>query len=203
MLGAYYFPKISPISTSDDPRMARLRRAWNAWEYIGQDGGTLVRPKGIGASMHFSAHDTVDGLQWYPPDQFPSLYDLARADMPQPATRVHLRRIGPVSVPLGIGPVFGAGSKRGQPSSPLGILAAELFTSASDKERAWTTADEKKVEQLLFFALQAGYHLTEELFAELAPYDLDEIPVLLGCIWGNDPKASASDGPTSPPSPQA
>jgi hypothetical protein len=42
--------------------------------------------------------------------------------------------------------------------------------------------------------------VTEEVFGEIAPYDLDEINVVIATIWGNDPKASRRDGTTSPPS---
>lgn len=205
MLGAYHLPGVPRAQAGDHPAMARLRKAWKAWEYRTHPaGGTLLVPKGTNARLETCAPaiDCTDGLRWHAPLALPTLHDLARDDMPQPTARIELRRCGTLSIPLGVGPVYGVGPRRGQPSSPYGWLAADLYRRSIDKEHVWTDADDDDVHALVFLALQAGYNLTEELFQELAPYDADELEPLLAAIWGRDPKASASDGRTSPPSPQ-
>jgi hypothetical protein len=184
--------------------MARLRAAWPSWQFRKHpDGGTLAVPKGGPAALgdYGPPRDCGEGMSWLPPREMPSFYDLAREVEPSPATRVTLRRVGPVSVPLGLGPVFGAGPKRGRPSSEYGLLARDLHQRASDPEHDWGVDDELDVERLLFTALRCGYHLTWELFGELAPYDLDEVGEILGAIWGSHPKPSGSAGSTSPQSP--
>ncbi|HEX3134087.1 MAG TPA: hypothetical protein VHX44_10960 [Planctomycetota bacterium] len=196
---------MAPLKAGDDPRMKRLRAAWPVWKYLRNDHGTLLVPKGTDDALDDCGDpiDCFDGLRWHPPKELPTLQDLAREEMPQPSVRFKLRRFGTVSVPLGVGPVYGSGRKRGQPSSELGRLTFDLFARGQDKAREWTDADERDVERLLMLAFQAGYSLTDELFTELSPYDADEAEPLLNTIWGSDPKALASDGPTSPPSPQA
>lgn len=206
MLGCYHMPNVAPMAAGNDPRMARLRAAFPTWEYRRHpDGGTLIVPKDAGTSLAGCgpAVECHDGLRWHPPIVMPSLHDLARDDMPQPSTRVKLRRCGTISVPLGVGPVYGVGPKRGQPSSTFGRLAFDMFNRTKDADRTWSNEDDNDAERLLMLAIQSGYHLTEELFEEIAPYDQDEAAQILHVIWGNDPKASASDGPTSPPSPRA
>lgn len=204
MLGAYHLPGLGKLQAGDDPRLGRLRAAWPAWEYrTHPKGGTLLLPKGDTNAVDLVAGvKCADGLIWHPPATTPTLHDLAREEIPQPSARITLRRVGPVSIPLGVGPVFGAGPKRGQPSSDFGRLAHDLFARARRPADEWTTTDDRDLERMLFLALQSAYHLTDELFGELAPYDLDEVDSLISAIWGRDPKASASDGATSPPSPQ-
>lgn len=203
-LGCYFLAGVAPLAAGDDPRMKRLRLAWPSWRYVKHGYGTLLVPKGTDDALEQcgDAVDCFDGLRWHPPQELPTLHDLARDEMPQPSVRFTLRRFGTVSVPLGIGPVYGSGRRRGQPSSEFGRLTFDLFGRANDRTREWTDADERDVERLLMLALQAGYCLTEELYGELSPYDADETEPLLNVIWGSDPKASASDGRTSPPSPQ-
>lgn len=205
-LGAYHLPTATKTDALDDRRVARLRAAWPSWESRTHPlGGALLVPSGSARGALDLSRPGVpcdDGMNWHPPQVMPTLYDLAREEMPQPSVVIRLRRIGDVSLPLGVGPVYGAGPKRGKPSSPFGLLAFDLFARGNEPDHVWTADDERDVERLLFLAFQQGYSLTEELFAELAPYDLDEINPILQGIWGCDPKASASDGPTSPPSPQ-
>lgn len=206
MLGVYHLPKVLRADAKDHPALARLRTAWKAWGYHSHpDGGTLLIPKGSGLTLANCrpAVACADVLRWHAPLTLPTLHDLAREDMPQPSARVELRRCGTVSVPLGVGPVYGAGPRRGEASSAFGQLANSLYQRAIDKDHDWSDAEDRDMERLMFLALQAGYSLTEELFGELAPYDTDEVELILAAIWGRDPKASASDGPTSPPSPQA
>lgn len=203
MLGLYRIPGQAQMAASDDPRMARLRAAWPAWDFRRHpDGGTLAVPRGSSPDLRACGpvRTYVDGLLWHPPAALPTIQDLARAEEVKPSVRLRLRRAGTVSVPLGVGPVYGAGPKRGQPSSEFGILARDLHQRSTDKDRTWTNEDEADVERLLFLAFRCSYHVTEELFGEVAPYDLDEINELIGVIWGNDPKASQRDGTTSPPS---
>lgn len=206
MIGAYHMPDRGKLQVVSDPRFQRLLATWPAWEFRTHPaGGSLLLPKGIdnsGIDLHAPVITCDDGLRWHPPATMPTLHDLARDEMPQPATRITLRRIGQVSVPLGVGPVYGAGRRKGQPSSELGRLAHDLYQRAIDKEREWTQREVDDTERVCFLALRAGYHLSEELFGELSPYDTDETELIVAAVWGSDPKASASDGPTSPPSPQ-
>jgi hypothetical protein len=203
-LGAYHMPDRSPLAASDDPRMRRLRAAWPSWQFRAHpQGGTLCHVKG-GPGMvsdYAAARDCGDGMRWLPPQTMPTLYDLAREVQPQPATRVLLRRIGEISIPLGTGPVYGAGPRRGRPSSEFGALASDLYRRSVDTDLPWTDADELDVERLLFLAIRFGYCLTWELFGELAPYDLDEVSEILSAIWGSHPKPLGSDGSTSQQSP--
>lgn len=204
-LGGYHMPGAGKMNAGQDPRMARLRAACKGWEYRSHpDGGVLLIPKGSGLSLADlgAPVDCADGLRWHPPRTLPTLHDLAREEMPQPATTVTLRRCGTVSVPLGVGPVYGSGPKKGRPSSEFGHLAQSLFQRAQDRSHEWDDQDISDTERLIYLALVFGYALTDELWAELAPYDADEAEPILGAIWGVDPKASASDGRTSPPSPQ-
>lgn len=204
MLGAYHMVGVAPLAAGQDPRMARLRAACKAWEYRRHPaGGTLLIPKDSGTRLDacVAAVDCFDGLRWHAPAVMPTLHDLAREDMPQPSTRIELRRPGTISVPLGVGPVFGSGPRKGQPSSAMGRLAHDLYARAVDKSHDWTTKDASDTERLIFLAIQAGYSITEELFGELSPYDEDEAELLVAAVWGTDPKALASDGRTSPPSP--
>lgn len=204
MLGAYHLPDVGKLAVVDDPRFARLCTAWPAWEFRTHPaGGTLIVPQGMATiiDLHGPVIDCADGLRWHPPTTMPTLHDLARDEMPQPAARVTLRRCGLVSVPLGVGPVYGAGPRKGQPSSEFGRLARDLYRRAIDQAHPWTDREDRDTERVCFLALQAGYHLSDELFGELAPYDQDETELLIAAVWGSDPKASASDGTTSPPSP--
>lgn len=205
MLGAYFIPDAAPLTASADPRLARLRAAWPKWRYQATPGGVLAFPLGTDDHLDSCGERVTcaDGLGWHAPLTPPAFYDLAREDIPAPSVHVHLRRIGNVSVPLGVGPVFGAGPKRGQPSSEFGKLAFDLHARSSVKDRKWTDEDEADVERLLFLALRHCYHITEEVFNECPPYDADEISPILQAIWGSDPKASASAEPTSPPPPLA
>lgn len=206
MLGAYHMPGLAKLQAADDPRMRRLIAAWPVWEYRTHPaGGALAVPKGLTNPIDLAGPvvECPDGLRWHPPTTMPTLHDLAREDMPQPAVRIRLRRMGQVSVPLGVGPVYGAGPRKGQPSSELGRLARDLYHRAIDREHEWSDQDDRDTERVCFLSIQAGYSVTEELFGELAPYDQDELSVMIAAVWGCDPKASASDGTTSPPSPQA
>jgi|GEM_PF-4723480 len=206
MLGIYHLPDQGKLAAGDDPRMARLRSAWPEWEYRSHPaGGTLLLPKGSGLTLDQCRPPVPcsDGLRWHAPLTLPTLHDLARDEIPQPSARVTLRRTGTVSLPLGVGPVYGSGRRKGQASSAFGILHNDLYNRAHDLERAWTDDDERDVAVMLFLALQSGYHLTEELYEELSPYDADEMKLMMLAIWGSDPKAWASDVRTSPPSPPA
>ncbi len=209
MLGAYHLPTAgSPVAAMDDQRIARLKAAWPRWR-AGRhpSGGCLVAPVGLSEEVRLdpAAYDAdepcADGLVWLPPKVTPTLYDLAREDPPRETATVRLRRVGPVTVPLGLGPCFGLGPRRGQPSSEFGTLAHTLRRRARDTEHVWTDDDEVETERLVFLAFQFGYCVTWEIWCRLAPYDLDEVSPILDGIWGLDPKASRDVGPTSPPSP--
>ncbi len=163
----------------------------------------MVTPVGM-ADSGWNPVDQVtcdDGLIWFPPAVAPTLYDLAREDPPRETAIVRLRRVGPVNVPLGLGPCFGLGPQRGTPSSEFGRLAHELRQRSRDSEHVWSDADEIDVERLLFLALQFSYVLTWDIWCRIAPYDLDEVSVIVDAIWGLDPKALPGGGPTSVPSP--
>ena len=180
MLGAYLIRGASSaLEASEDPRLPRLRAAWRLWSYTRTEGGVLCVQAGAPVPQtvdgYGPARPCENGLDWLPPKTLPALYDLAREDPPGESTEVVLRRIGPVTIPLGLGPIYGAGRKRGLPSSEYGRHAADLHRRAVDKAHAWCAADELDTERLLFLALRQGYHLTWEIFGELAPYDLDEV----------------------------
>lgn len=218
MRGAYHMPDCpGPVAAADDPRVARLRRA-GRWAFAQHPAsGCVAYPaedERFDPAAHGEPETLADGLVWLPPRVAPSLHDLARASMPQPATTVELRRQGRVSIPLGVGPVYGCGPRRGEPSSEFGelVLAVDQRLSETGEHppedldedlRRWTAADEARLERLCFLALQAGYELTEELFARIAPYDADEIAVIWEGILGIDPKAAAGATATAPPSPPA
>lgn len=208
MLGLYRIPDKAQLAASDDPRVARLRAAWPTWDFRRHpEGGTLAVPRGQSPDLRICGpvRTCVDGLFWHPPATLPTLHDLARDEEVKPSVRLRLRRTGTISIPLGVGPCYGAGPKRGQPSSEFGILARRLHHRAEEAEKnkdtdPWNAQDEVEVERLLFLGFRCSYHLTEELFGDICPYDLDEISDVIGVIWGNDPKASKRDGTTSPPS---
>jgi hypothetical protein len=208
MLGAYHLPDAgSPLAAMGDRRQARLRAAWPRWK-AGRHpkGGSIVVPIGLSEADTMNPADygapepCSDGLVWLPPRVMPTLYDLAREDPPRETATIRLRRVGPVTVPLGMGPCFGLGPHRGKPSSEFGTLAHEQYRRARDAEYVWTDEDEAAVERLVFLAFQFGYCVTWEIWCRLAPYDLDEVAPILDGIWGLDPKASRDVGPTSPPS---
>ena len=209
MLGAYHIREAgTAVAAMSDPRLRRLKAAWPNWKAgVHPSGGCIVAPAGLpGGSLDVATYDQAtesctDGLIWLPPSEPPTLYDLARDDPPREITVVRLRRVGPVNVPIGLGPMFGLGPKRGQPSSEFGTLAHDLRRRAKDPEHVWDTADELAVERLLFLGLQLSYSLTWEIWCRIAPYDLDEVGVIIDAIWGLDPKALPGVAPTSVPSP--
>lgn len=207
MIGAYIIPIQAGLRDADrDPRTARLRAAWPRWRFGRCADGIIAAPFGLGDACHLSvsaygpARTCADGLIWLPPVALPSLYDLAREEIPAEVTEIRLRRLGLASVPLGLGPVYGVGPKRGSPSSEYGALAAALYRIANDKAYVWGDDEEREVERLIFLGFRLCYHLTREIWDELAPYDLDEVGDILQCAWGSHPKASSDGGSSSPPS---
>jgi len=213
-LGAYLVDAPATPAVLDDPRLGRLRSAWPAWAVAGTvDGRALVIPAGEGCPVSFDRDDYgeavegLDGLLYLPPDPLPELYDLAREDMPQPAARVSLRRVasggpGEISIPLGLGPVYGVGPRQGEPSSTYGRLAWDLWSRVEElptDDDGNVQLSEELLEDMRHLAHQAveqGYHVTWELWWQLAVYDADELSKITDVIWGADPKAAPGDATT-------
>jgi len=206
MLGTYHVTDAGgPMAVHDDPRVARLKAAYPRWAASrAPAGGVYLSPHGQPPQVTVS--DPVicdDGLEWYAPTALPQLYDLARDQIPQPSADVDLRRVGRVSLPLGVGPAYAIGPRRGQPSSEYGQAVEQLWQRHQADSDAWTSDDDDHTERVIWLAAAQCYHLTWELWCALCPYDLDETSLILGAIFGLDPKAERGDGATSQPSPPA
>lgn len=213
MIGSYLIPQASPTTVLDDPRMDRLRAGPPSWTAGRHSGGALVWPANTpppsSASVAGDGETCDDGLIYYAPPTLPSIYDQARAVIPDTSGQVRLRRCRQLSIAVGVGPVYALGPRAGTPSTEYGALAQALYQRWNERAVANVAAeddldedapsvslqaydvDERDLldaQRLIFLGVQQCYAITWEYWAALSLYDADESNLLLNTIMGLDPK---------------
>jgi hypothetical protein len=204
---SYLLPGVHAADALADPRLARLRRACARWTAIPHpDGALLVPTPETGAARPPTIRawrDTDDGLRYGTPDPLPTIGDLARRHCP-PCTDVDLVCGASVSLALGAAAprrirLAATSIRLDEYATPLGTLSHHLRC----RTVAGESVPDEETARLIFLALQACYHLTEEMADDLALLTTADLIPCLVAVWGGDPKAAAGGGPISQQPPPA
>lgn len=203
---AYIFPAMAHDVLLADPRLARLKAAYpGAWVCRRHEGDRwILTPPGTSVDAFGSERETFDGLTYLPPQAPTTMHDLARAVIPPHNGTVELTGGLEISVAMGLLAahrlVMGAATPHvGDPATAFGRMAWDQYDRSRDPDQ--TTPSDAECMRLVFLGVQACYHITEEVWDDLAPVTSDDLSALLTAIWGGDPKAASGDDGTSPSPP--
>lgn len=167
------------------------------------DGGSFATWRGASArpADYGVPRPTHDGLFYFPPKDLATLTpsSLAKADH-RPDTTVVLSSGVTLSIPLA---TRGARRRRFASDRAVGEYVEEFATTAF-RLYDRVVSGEKPLEsdadlcRVLYLAIATRYRVVEEVLDDLGWLTTADDGIVIGAVFGSDPKADAAAGGTSP-----